>query len=66
MLQGPPKGSKRVPQEVIFEGKGGIPKVVYLRGRPPKASQEVILRGKGGRPKVASPLYEEGPPEVGL
>ena len=30
------QGSKKVPQEVIFKGKGGIPKVVHLRGRPPR------------------------------
>ena len=33
-----PKGPKRLPQGVPggdFEGKGGIPKVIKLRGRPP-------------------------------
>ena len=56
-LPGWPKGAKKVPWEVIFEGKGGIPKVVYLRGRPPKASQMKVLGDKGGTPKVVPPLY---------
>ena len=30
-----------------MRGKGGIPKVVHLRGRPPKASLEVTLRVRG-------------------
>ena len=46
----------------VLRDKGGIPKVVYLRGRPPKASQMRVLRDKGGIPKVVPPLYEEGPP----
>ena len=46
VLQGPPKGSKRVPQEVIFEGKGGIPKVappLYEEG-PPEARAKSTLQ----------------------